>query len=122
MNGIAKVTMFFGLAAGATAMAYAGGQAPSRHPDSDGVQQAIRFERAKAAADARQARREANGVGEAAQPKSATNAKDSGLSGNGGVQAAIRFERAKDAAAARQARREANHPSEATTATATVRR
>ena len=103
MNGIAKVTILFGLAA-----IYASGQAPSKHPDSDGVQQAIRFERAKTAA----AR---------AQSKSAANAKDSELSENGGVQAAIRFERAKDAADARQARREANHPSEATTAAA-VRR
>ena len=105
MNGVLKVTMLMGLAA-----ACAGGQPPSKHPDSDGVQQAIRFEKAKAAAGARQAQR-----------NSTTNAKDSAPSGNGGVQAAIRFERAKDAADARQARREANHPSEATTAAA-VRR
>jgi hypothetical protein len=104
MNGIAKVTILFGLAA-----MYAGGQAPSKHPDSDGVQQAIRFERAKAAAAAR------------VQTQRAANAEESEVSGNGGVQAAIRFERAKAAADARQARQEANHPSEATTAAA-VRR
>jgi hypothetical protein len=106
MHGVLKVAMLVGLAA-----ACAGGQAPSKHPDSDGVQEAIRFERAKAAADARQAQR-----------KSAANAKDSESSGNGGVEAAIRFERAKAAADARQARLEANHTSEAITSTAAIRR
>jgi CDGSH-type Zn-finger protein len=104
MNGVLKVTMLVGLAA-----ICAGGQAPSK-PDSDGVQQAIRFERTKAAAAAR------------ARAKSAANAKDNESSGNDGVQAAIRFERAKDAAAARQARLETNHPSEAATSTAAIRR
>ena len=106
MNGVLKVTML-----GALIAACAGGQAKSEHSDSDGLQQAIRFERAKAAADARQAQR-----------KSASNARDSEPSGNGGVQAAIRFEHAKAAADARQARLEATHPSEATTSTAAIRR
>jgi hypothetical protein len=107
MNRMVKVTMLMGLAA-----ACAGGQPPAKHPDSDneGVQQAIRFERAKQAAAARQAE------------YNTTNAKDTPPSSDDGVQAAIRFERAKDAAAARQARREANHPGESATSTAASRR
>ena len=50
---------------GLSLAACAGGQPPSKHPDSDGVQQAIRFEKAKAAAGARQAQRNSttNAVG-----------------------------------------------------------
>src|SRR5260370_15610688 len=97
MNVMVKVTMLLGLAA-----TCAGGQAAAGQSDSAGVQQAICFERAKAAAAAREAHREANGAGEAAQTKGAASARDSEVSGNGGERAATRFERAKNAAGPRQ--------------------
>jgi hypothetical protein len=106
MNRVLKVTILMALTA-----ACAGGQAPSKQRDSDGVQEAIRFERAKTAAAARQAQR-----------SSTPKPKDTEPLENGGVQAAIRFERAKAAADARQARQEANHPSETVTSTAAIKR
>jgi hypothetical protein len=122
MNHILKITIVFGLAASGAALLYAGGQPQSRHPDSEGVQQAIRFERAKDTADARQARLEAARGRQGAEPESAVPANDGAASGDGGVRAAIRFERAKDAADARQARLEANRPSEAAHSTVAARR
>jgi hypothetical protein len=74
------------------------------------VQEAIRFERAKDAADARQARIEAARSHKGAETKgsaatASANERDRvGTVGDAGVQEAIRFERAKAAADAREAR------------------
>jgi hypothetical protein len=116
MNAVLKVTILLGCSA-ATTLVYAGGQAPSKSQDGDGVREAIRFERAKDAADARQVRIEAgrtekSAVPTAAASTSADNERDRMMTsedrvGDEGVQEAIRFERAKDAADARQARIEA---------------
>lgn len=116
MNAVLKVTILLGCAAGTT-LVYAGGQAPQKSQDAQGVREAIRFERAKDAADARQARIEAGRTQKSAAPTaaastSADNERDRMMTsedrvGDEGVQEAIRFERAKDAADARQARIEA---------------
>ena len=110
MNDTVRITLLLGLAAGGTALAYAGGQPQSK--DSEGVQQAIRFERAKDVAALRQARLEAERARKTAEPQSAA-AYDDAVSAAGGLQAAIRFERAKNAADARQAHLEAKDSSEA---------
>jgi hypothetical protein len=65
MKNILRITILFGLAAGAAGLAFAGGQPQAKNPDSKGVQEAIRFERAKDAADARQARLETKQPGTA---------------------------------------------------------
>jgi hypothetical protein len=105
MNAVLKVTFVLGSAAAAALTCAA--QMPS---GDGGVQEAIRFERAKDAADARQARIEAaRPHSQVTQTKSATTAN---TVGDGGVQQAIRFERSKDAADARQARIEAGQASD----------
>ncbi len=105
MNRVLKVTILLGcsVATATTPLAYAGGQTGVNSHGDGGVQEAIRFERAKDAADARQARIEAARSHQAAETKGAA-ATGSNSQGNGGVQAAIRFENAKNAADARQAR------------------
>ena len=84
-------------------------------PDAAGVREAIRFERSKDAADARQARREARHPTGDAEPGARNPREDSGLTGtrvgDPGEQEAIRFERAKDRAASKQARKEAGKSS-----------
>ena len=110
MNNTLRITLLLGLAAGGTALAYAGGQPRSK--DSEEVRQAIRFERAKDVAALRQARLETARAGKTAEPQSAA-AHDDAVSAAAEVQAAIRFETAKDAADARQVRLEAKHSREA---------
>ena len=95
MNPLLKITIILTWSAAAMSLAYAGGQAPAKKPDDGNVQSAIQFERAKDAADARQARIEEQERGAAS------------VQSDAGVREAIRFERAKDAADARQARIEA---------------
>jgi len=69
------------------------------------VREAIRFEKAKDAADARQARLETqHPSGYAERSADSAPVKDKNAVPDKGVQDAIRFERNKDAADARQAR------------------
>jgi hypothetical protein len=56
MNRVLKVTILLGCSVATTPLAYAGGQTGVNSQGDGGVQEAIRFERAKDAADARQAR------------------------------------------------------------------
>ncbi len=121
MGSVLKNTVLIGLLCAMPALSFA----QTSQSDRAGEQEAIRIQKQKDAADARQAQREAskrNG-GEAAKTDSkiesadrvgdpgeaAKGAADSGKSSD--LQEAIRFEKAKDAAAARQARIEARHPS-----------
>lgn len=97
--------IFFGLSAAMTPLAFAGGQVGVNHPGDGGVQEAIRFERAKDAADARQAHMAATQPSQASQANPAAAADQrAGTVKDTGVQAAIQFEHNKDAADARQAR------------------
>jgi hypothetical protein len=79
-----------------------------------GVQDAIRFERAKDAADARQARIEAQRSPSATASATATAPVEQKPKIEAGVQGAIAFERSKDVADARQARLESQQTSVAT--------
>jgi hypothetical protein len=109
MNSVLKVTILLGCSV-AVPLSFAGGQVGVNNQGNGGVQQAIRFERSKDAADARQASKQA------AHPYPMTYATkatagpgrvlvpDEGPVPDSGVAAAIRFERQKDAADARQAR------------------
>jgi len=107
MNLALTVTLLLGWSATTTTLAYAGGQMPPRNQGDGGVQEAIRFERAKDVADARQARIEAARSRKSAESKTSAllnQRATTATAGDGGVQEAVRFERAKDAADARQAR------------------
>jgi len=99
MNRVLKLTILGGLSAAAT-LGIAG-QMPSNSQGDGSVQDAIRFEKAKDAADARQAAIEA---GRAQQGGTTGRESSQQPKVESGVQEAIRFERAKDAADARQAR------------------
>jgi hypothetical protein len=122
MRSVLKNTVLTGLLCAMPALSFA----QTSQSDRAGEQEAIRIQKQKDAADARQAQREASkpNAGEAAKSdlktggadrvgdtgESATGATDkNGKSSD--LQEAIRFEKAKDAAAARQARIEARHPS-----------
>jgi hypothetical protein len=121
MRSVLKNTVLISLFCAVPALSFA----QTSQSDRAGVQEAIRFQKQKDAADARQAQREApkQNRGEAAKSDSkggsadrvgdpgegARSATDSGKSSD--LQEAIRFEKAKDAAAARQARVEARRPS-----------
>ena len=101
MNSVLKVTFLLGCSA-ATSLCIAGGQAGVNHQGDGGVQEAIRFEKAKEAADARQAQIDAaRRPHQGAHPISAS---ERGNIPDSGVQAAIQFEKSKDAADSRQAR------------------
>src|ERR1700722_8975336 len=107
MNSVLKVTILLGCSA-ATALTYA--QTGVNSQGDGNVQEAIRYERAKDAADARQAAKEA-GRAQPTPTAAAATANEQSRAGNvpdSGVQAAVRFERSKDAADARQARIESN--------------
>ena len=106
MNSVLKATLLLGCSAAMT-MVYAGGQVGVNHQGDGGVQAAIQFEQAKAAADARQASIQAGGAQQGLKPQTVSPSNQRvGVndSGDGSVQAAIRFERAKAMADARQAR------------------
>jgi hypothetical protein len=106
MKSVLTVTVLLGCSA-AAALVYAGGQVGVNDQGDGGMQAAIRFERAKAAADARQAQMESNRTQQAVpQPAVSPVGQQVGVNnqGDGSVQAAIRFEQAKAAADARQAR------------------
>ena len=103
MKNTLKVAMLFGFTTGAIGMAFGAEPAKVKTSDADGVQQAIRFERSKDAAAARQARMEGK-TSRTAVPKPAAKAEGNALAADGSVQAAIRFEQAKAAADSRQAR------------------
>ena len=105
MNGSFKLKMMVSLVTTGLAVAFAGQAPQSKSQDDAGVREAIRFERAKAAADARQARIEAGRASKPAENPGADKQQTSKQESS--VQDAIRFERAKDAADARQARSEA---------------
>jgi hypothetical protein len=112
MNRVLNVTILLGCSVAATTapLVFAGGQTGSNNQGNGGVQEAIRFERAKDAADARQARIEVARPNQGAQTNGAiatgsASERDRGvIVRDPGVQEAIRFERSKDAADARQAR------------------
>src|SRR5580698_3463319 len=94
MNSVLKVTILLGCSA-ATALTYA--QTGVNSQGNGSVQEAIRFERAKDAADARQAAKETGRVQPNASMTTAPAANEQSSAGRvpdaGGVQAAIRFER-----------------------------
>jgi hypothetical protein len=96
MNSMFQITLLLGGLAAATL--YAGDQAGMNNQGDGGVQAAIRFEKAKDAADARQAGTPGFRAEAAMQPMGPAS------EGDGGIEAAIQFERAKVAADARQAR------------------
>ncbi len=105
MNSVLKVTLLLGCSAAMT-MVYAGGQVGVNNQGDGGVQAAIQFEHAKAAADARQASIESARAQQGLKPQTVSpTTQQVGVnhSGDGGVQAAIQFERAKAMADARQA-------------------
>jgi len=126
------VTALFGIAAAGTASAYSDAK-PQSKSEAAAVQEAIRFERAKDAADQRQLRiessfhRQTNGSSDRsaesevrAEPLPGRRVTDPGPSSDrqaraakmqGSVADAVRFERAKDAAAAKQARLDAQQQS-----------
>lgn len=116
MNVPIRLTILLGGTVAVAALVYAGGQTPSKSQDTEGVQKAIQFERAKDAADARQARIEAGKAQPASEPKGAVAAGAADrrtqivAPEDRGMQEAIRFERAKDAADALQSRMEAERP------------
>ena len=114
MKNLLRLTLLFGLTTGAIGIAFAGGVPAGS--DADGVRQAVRFERAKDAADARQARQQQGKTDPSAAPKAAATTSD------GGMQAAIRFERAKQAADAQQARVESADAGKKTHTTVTAAR
>ncbi len=104
MQSVLKITILLGSSAAAT-LALAGGQTGVNNQGDGGVQAAIQFENAKAAADARQAGMEAARSHQATPAQGAAAAKSSAAgTGEQGVGAAIRFEQNKAAADARQAR------------------
>ena len=105
MKAIVKITVVLGCSLAATS-SYAGGQVNSKSQSDGGVQEAIRFEKAKDAADTRQAQIEAARTHQGATNRAVAPANERSREGNvrdPGVQAAIQFERNKDAADARQA-------------------
>jgi hypothetical protein len=122
MKSVLKNTVLISLLCAMPALSLA----QTSQSDAAGVQEAIRIQKQKDAADARQAQHETSkpSVGEAAKSDSKTQSADRvGDPGEGpkgatdqsskssDLQEAIRFEKAKDAAAARQARIEARRPS-----------
>jgi hypothetical protein len=123
MKSVLKDTVLISLFCAMPALSFA--QTPQS--DAAGVREAIRVQKQKDAADARQAQREAskpNRTEATAKSDSKTESADRvGDPGEGArgatdksgkssdLQEAIRFEKAKDAAAARQARIEARRPS-----------
>ena len=116
MKGPLTATILFALSSAMTPLAFAGGQVGVNHQGDGSVQDAIRFEKAKDAADARQARSEAAHptVAGAANPAAAAEQR-AGTVRDQGVHAAIQFERNKDAADARQARTEAGRTTNSAT-------
>lgn len=110
MKSVWKNTILLGLLGALPALTFA--QAASQ-PDAAEVREAIRFQHSKDAADAQQARKEAQHPSAVAKPGIDNPREDSGGTGrrvgDSGETAAIQFERSKDAAAARQARIEARH-------------
>jgi len=105
MNGSFKLKMMVSLVTTGMAVAFAGQAPQSKPPDDAGVREAIRFERAKDAADARQARIEAGRASQPSKTGSADRTQEPSKS-EAGVADAVRFEREKAAADARQASKE----------------
>jgi hypothetical protein len=127
MKNNLKVTILFGLTTGVASLVFGAGAPQEQASDADGVRQAVRFERSKDAAAARQARQEpTQEQTKSAQTMEAKSelgtATGAAVPDDGGVQAAIRFERAKQAADAQQARVEATHSGEATRTSVTASR
>jgi hypothetical protein len=110
MKRLLKVTVLLGLVTGAAGLALAG---QARDPDAASVREAVRYERAKEAAAARQAQRQSG------RAETAVAATEGNGRGDGGVQEAVRFEHFKEAAAARQAKRDARQGGDATRITST---
>jgi hypothetical protein len=102
MHKVLKLTVLLGCSVTAP-LVFAGGQSGVNSQGDGSVQDAIRFERAKDSADARQARINQS------RPLQVTDSQTAIAPGqvlvtDPGPEAAARFERDKDAAAARQAR------------------
>ena len=112
MKCVWKKTILTGLFCAVPALSIA--QSASQ-PDEAGVREAIRFERAKDAADARQARLEARHPSDMAKPGSPSSREDGGLVGNRvgdpGELGASRSEHSKSGGGVRQAQPAGQHSS-----------